>query len=126
MVGNTALVAAGPADLLNGSFSLAAGSPFALAGLDRFADIAAGGSARGFDIVFDGGSLGTFSEIVTVSSFGSNAGGYLGPAIETTLVLRGTVVAVAAVPEPETYLLLSTGMLVLWVARRRNRRGEQR
>jgi hypothetical protein len=113
-------VATGPADLLNGSFVLGPGSGFAFDGFEPFVGIAAGGSEGGFDIGFDPTSLGSFSQIVTISSFGSNASGYHGDTFETTLVLRGTVVSVAAVPEPETYLLMATGLLtVAWLARRR-------
>jgi hypothetical protein len=37
-------------------------------------------------------------------------------------MLRGTVVSVAAIPEPETYLLMASGLIAVWVARRRSRR----
>jgi hypothetical protein len=75
-----------------------------------FADIVAGASVGGLDIVFDGSSLGAFSQTITISSFGSNASGYRGPTFDTSLMMRGSV-AVAAIPEPETYLLMSTGLL---------------
>ena len=109
----------GPADLLNGRLSLGAGSGFALGGPDAFADIAAGASQRGFGIVFDDAAPGSFDQTVTISWFGSNASGYEGPAFDTTLLLHGTVAVAAAVPEPETYLLMATGMVMLWLARRR-------
>ena len=111
-------VAIGPADVLNGTFAFGAGSGFALDGFGPFAGIAAGGSHGGLGIVFDSASSGDFSQTITISSFGSNASGYQGPVFDTTLVLRGTV-SVAAIPEPETYLLMGVGMLAVWVARRR-------
>ena len=54
-----------------------------------------------------------------ISSFGTNASGYQGAAFDTTLVLRGNVAGVEAVPEPETYALMAGGLLAVWVARRR-------
>jgi hypothetical protein len=45
----------------------------------------------------------------------------IGPA--DLLMLRGTVTTVAAIPEPETHLLMSAGLVTLWLARRRSRRG---
>ena len=111
--------AAGPADLLNGSFTIGPGAGFALAGFDPFSDIAAGAAKNGFEIAFGGTSPGSFSETVTIAWFGSNASGYVGSTFETTLLLRGTVAGVTAVPEPETYLLMAAGMVMLWVARRR-------
>jgi len=115
-------VATGPADLLNGTLLLGPGSGFAFTGFGPFSDIAAGASQGGFDIAFDGASLGSFSQTVTISWFGSNAGGYRGPAFDTTLVLHGTVDAIAAVPEPETYLLMAIGIVTVWAARRRSAR----
>jgi len=113
--------ASGPADLLNGAFSFGTGTGFTFDGFGPFAGIAAGVTQSGLDIVFDSASLGTFSQTITISSFGSNASGYQGPSFDTTLMVRGTV-AVAAIPEPETYLLMSAGLLTLWVARRRSTR----
>ena len=53
---------------------------------------------------------------------GSNASGYAGALGDTFLVLRGDV-AVAAVPEPETYVLMLAGLLVVArVAQRRRQR----
>jgi hypothetical protein len=116
-------VAAGPADLLNGSFTAGAGAGFELSGFGPFAGIAAGASQGGLDIVFDGSSEGDFSRTITISSFGTNASGYQGPAFDTSLVLRGNVAfSVAAIPEPETYVLMAGGLMFLWVARRRQRR----
>jgi hypothetical protein len=43
-----------------------------------------------------------------------------GDSFETTLVLRGTVTSVAAVPEPQAYPLMATGLLIVaWLTRRR-------
>jgi len=115
-------VASGPADLLNGSFAFGAGAGFTFDGFGPFAGMAAGDGRDGLDIVFGSSSLGSFSQTFTISSFGSNAIGYQGQAFDTTVMLRGTVVSVAAIPEPETYLLMASGLIAVWVARRRSRR----
>jgi hypothetical protein len=114
--------AVGPADLLNGSFAFGAGSGFTFDGFGPFAGIAAGAGRGGLDIAFGSAQLGDFSQTITISSFGTNASGYQGPSFDTTLMLRGTVTTVAAIPEPETYLLMSAGLVAVWLARRRNRR----
>jgi hypothetical protein len=115
-------IASGPADLLNGTFSFAAGTGFSFRGFNAFADVAAGGNRRGLDIVFDSASLGSFDQTITISSFGTNASGYQGSIFDTTLVLRGTVTEVAAIPEPETYAMVIAGLLAVWVAWRRQLR----
>jgi len=115
-------VASGPADLLNGSFAFGAGAGFTFDGFGPFAGMAAGDGRDGLDIVFGSSSLGSFSQTFTISSFGSNTSGYQGQAFDTTVMLRGTVVSVAAIPEPETYLLMASGLIAVWVARRRSRR----
>ncbi|MGH8795673.1 MAG: PEP-CTERM sorting domain-containing protein, partial [Caldimonas sp.] len=115
-------VATGPADLLNGSFSFAGASGFVLSGLDPFAGIAAGHGLGGFGVVLDSAATGAFSQTITVSSFGTNASGYRGPAFDTTLVLRGSVVDVAAIPEPESYAMMLAGLVAICIARRRQLR----
>ena len=115
-------VAAGPADLLNGSFSFAGAAGFVLSGLDPFAGIAAGHGLGGFGVVLDSAATGAFSQTITVSSFGTNASGYRGPAFDTTLVLRGSVVDVAAIPEPESYAMMLAGLVAVCIARRRQLR----
>jgi hypothetical protein len=114
-------IAIGPADLLNGLFRFGPGTGFSLDGFDPFEDIAAGSSLGGFNVSFDSASLGTFSQTITISSFGTNASGYKGTLFDTTLVLRGTVTDGAAVPEPGIFALMIGGLLAIWAARRRTR-----
>jgi hypothetical protein len=108
-------IAAGPADVLNGSFAIGAGS-FALSGFDAFSGIAAGGSQGGIVVSIDSAGLGDFTQTVTIVANGSNASGFVGALPDTTLVLHASVVAI---PEPGTYALMAGGLLVLWLMRRR-------
>ncbi len=111
--------ATGPADLLRGSFDTSGVGPgFLLDGFTPFANIAAGSSQGSFSITFDSATLGAFENIIVLHSFGSNASGFDGALTDTTLVLRGDVLAVA-VPEPGTYLLMLGGVVLLLVRKRR-------
>src|SRR6185295_10379019 len=116
--------AIGPADLLGGTFDLGgAGNAFALTGFGSFANLVAGTSFGGLDVLLDDGNVGAFLATIVLHSSGSNASGFVGALPDMTFVIRGDVAAVAAVPEPETYLLLIAGLAVVTsVAKRRQRR----
>jgi PEP-CTERM motif len=113
--------ATGLADLLGGSFSISMSDPnFHLSGFDSFSGVAAGGSFGGLTVSFDGTTLGAFDETLVLHANGSNASGYDAALADTTLVLHGDITAVAAVPEPGTYLLMLSGLLAIGqVVRRR-------
>jgi hypothetical protein len=113
-----------PADLLSGAFDLTgAGNAFTLAGFGSFANLVAGTSFGGLDVLLDDGSVGAFLATIVVHASGSNASGFAGALPDMTFVIRGDVAAVAAVPEPETYVLLVTGLVVLArVAQKRRQR----
>ena len=115
-VRNSAL---GPADLLSGSFATGTGNAFTLSGFGPFAGLGAGSEQGGLEISFDSATLGDFTRRIVISSAGSNASGFQGALADTTLVLSGSVVAV---PEPSTYALMASGLLALWLARRRRPR----
>jgi hypothetical protein len=121
--------AIGPADLLSGDFDLSGvGNGFALSGFGSFANLVAGNSFDGLGVSFDADATGTYLTTIVLHATGSNASGFSGRLDDTVLVLRGDVAgAVAAVPEPETYLLMVAGLAaVAGVARRRGqRRGER-
>ena len=115
--------AIGPADLLSGAFDLTgAGSAFTLAGFGSFANLVAGASFDGLAVMLDDDDAGAFVATIVLHASGSNASGFDGRLDDVTLVIRGDV-AIAAVPEPETYALMLGGLLVVAsVARRRRHR----
>jgi PEP-CTERM motif len=115
--------AIGPADLLSGSFDLGGVGPrLTLAGFGSFANLVAGASFGGLDVTFDDDAAGAFLATLVLQASGSNASGFEGRLDDTTVVIRGEV-AVAAVPEPGTYALMISGLLVVAsVARRRRQR----
>ena len=105
--------AIGPADVLGGSFDLSGVGPgFSLAGFGSFADLIAGASFDGMSVLFSDDAAGHFLATLVLQTTGSNASGYSGSLDDITVVLRGDV-AVAAVPEPETYLLMLAGLLIV-------------
>ncbi|MBK7424765.1 MAG: S-layer family protein [Propionivibrio sp.] len=128
--GSTALSltnsAFGPADALAGTFNLSAlqtGDPFQLGGFNSFNNIAAGNSlAGGLSVGFSGTSLGSFDRLIVLNRLSTNSS-LTEPerqllAIE--LRLQGEVLAV---PEPGTYGMMLTGLLVVvFGARRRTAR----
>ena len=116
--------AIGPADLLSGTFDLTGlGQGFALSGFGSFADLMAGSALGGLGVLFGDDAQGAFLATLVLHATGSNASGFSGRLDDITLVLRGDV-AVAAVPEPETYLLMLAGLLVIArVAHARRQRG---
>ncbi len=117
-------VAAGFADLLNGSF-LTSGTGFSFFGFDAFSNLAAGARLGGLGITFDTSTLGAFTGSVTLTNFGTNASGYLGALDPITLSVRGTITtgAVSAVPEPSTWTMFGAGLVGVGVLVRRRRRG---
>ena len=117
--------AIGPADLLRGAFDTSGvGTGFLLSAFGPFSGLGAGASQDGYAITFDSAVAGSFSDTITLHAFGSNASGYDAALSDTTLILRGDVLTTAPVPEPETYALMLSGLLLLGgVARRRRKAG---
>jgi hypothetical protein len=115
-------VAAGPADLLRGSYEFDFGSSqdFGLFGFQSFNGLAAGQGQSGLRIAFntDGLGLGTYEDTIRLLAVGYNASGYQGAFSPILLLVRGTVGA-KPVPEPGTLLLMVYGLASLALARSR-------
>ncbi len=86
--------AAGPADLLSGSFSETGSSAFTNT-LSPFSDLTAGGSDRAGTVTLSTAAAGTFSETITLAGSGSNASGYDAPVPEATLTIEGEITSSA-------------------------------
>ena len=97
--------ATGTADLLGGSFASAGGAGFTNSGLGSFSGLSAGQDEHAQSVSLSTGTAGTFSETVTLSSYGTNASGYLGALAPETLTIIGTITASVF----HTYTLASQG-----------------
>jgi hypothetical protein len=82
---------AGPADLLSGSFAVAGTAGFANAGFNAFSGLGAGADERLQAVTLNTGSVGVFSETITLLGTGSNASGYSGALTTETVTVTGTV-----------------------------------
>jgi hypothetical protein len=91
-------VASGPADLLNGAFSISGDSAFTNAGFDDFANVGAGGSYNAPSVSLNTSQTGNFSETITLDPTGWNATGYSGALGAETLTIEGTVIPSAGLP----------------------------
>ena len=88
--------AAGPADLLAGSFAITPPSgtnPFTNTGFSSFSSLAAGQSQTGYTVGVSTSNLGMFSESITVNPTGSNASGYSGAIAPETFTVLVDVIA---------------------------------
>ena len=103
----------------SGSFATGAvASPFSVTGFGAFDNLAAGASFDGLQVLFTGFGSGNFESSIVLHPVGFNASGFQVALADQTLVLRGSV---AAVPEPGTYMMLLSGlMLVFAIIRRRS------
>jgi hypothetical protein len=94
--------AAGPADLLSGSLSIAnASSAYTDTGLSTFSGLGAGGSSSDLAISLNTGTLGVFSETITLDGTGSDPG-YSGTLAPEVLTVTGTVVSQTVAPAQAT------------------------
>jgi Hint domain len=81
------------ADLLEGSFVAGSDSEIALNGFSNFSNLSAGSIASGMSVTLDTGTVGTFSQTITLDPTGYNSGGFIETLDPETLTLTGTVVA---------------------------------
>ena len=82
---------AGPSDVVSGSLAALGSSAFINSGLASFGSLAAGQADVAPTITLATGTAGTFSETLTLSPTGSNAGGYSAALPNETLTVTGTV-----------------------------------
>ena len=101
LVGNTSAVvtlkalnaASGASDVLSGSFVVNGGTGFTNTGLAAFTGLAAGQADSAPTVTLNTGTIGTFTETITLQSTGSNSSGYSGALANQVVTITGTVVA---------------------------------
>ncbi len=92
--------AAGPADVLAGSFAGGSGTGFTNNGFAAFAGVTAGAVGGVSSVVFTPGTAGAYNETITLAPTGSNASGFVGALADETLVVLGDVGGAAALAQP--------------------------
>jgi hypothetical protein len=110
-------------DLLSSAGSVLSGSGFTITG-DSVGGLAGGLTQGGLDIGFATSALGHFAELLSFDVESSNAGGYDQVIGTVTLALEGDVVSSPppGVPEPPSLPLLASGLGLLVLVLRRERR----
>ncbi|MEO7362490.1 MAG: PEP-CTERM sorting domain-containing protein, partial [Gemmatimonadaceae bacterium] len=120
--------ATGPADVLGGSFMFGSASVFGFTGFNQFMGLTAGSIFGNLGVSFSTNTLGQFSQLVTLNSFGSNMSGYMGNLADLQLTVMGNVTSVTTppttmAPEPSTFVLMLGGLgFVAWARKRRTNR----
>ena len=89
VVGNSAQ---GPADWLNGSFTVSGPPAFSNGGFSNFGTIGAGGSINAGTIALSTSQSGVFQESIVLSPTDTNTGGYAAALAGDTITVVGTVV----------------------------------
>ena len=84
--------AAGPADVLGGSYTVTSAQGLSDSGFAAFSGDGAGQADAGGTVTLQTGQAGTFSQTVVLHSTGSNASGYAGSLAAQTVTVEGTVV----------------------------------
>jgi hypothetical protein len=84
--------AAGPADLLGGSFTASGTASFTNSGFAVFSGLGAGAKETAQVVTLNTGTAGVFSEKITLFGTGSNASGYSGTLAAEVLTITGTVI----------------------------------
>jgi hypothetical protein len=93
--------AAGPAaDLLDGSFAISGDSEYADTGFGPFSGVSFGNAAGGNDVVLNTGTIGVFTQQITLTPTGTNASGYSGSLTAETIDVVGTIVPIPPPPPP--------------------------
>jgi hypothetical protein len=111
----------GPADLLRGSFDLAAADDFAFTGWRDFLALGAGDALGGLELAFTAADLGLVEDSITFKGFGYNASDTAGLSQSRSLRIHANVVrdGGGSIPEPATSLLLTIALASLLLQRRR-------
>ena len=85
--------ASGPADWLNGTYSVSGASGFSDSGLAAFSTLAAGSSLTADSIALSTSQTGVFSETILLTPTDANSGGYSATMAQRSITVTGTIVA---------------------------------
>ncbi len=119
----------GPSDLLEGAFAFDTGAvqDFGFSGFNAFSNLIGGGTLGGYQVAFSNtGALGSYSDDIILTAFGSNASGYrdaLGDVIRLTVRANVVTGGGGQVPVPPTIVLVGLGLALMVGAQRRRARG---
>ena len=113
--------AAGPADVLGGSFDLASVNDFTLSGWGAVEGLAAGDHVDTLALSYLAGQLGAYEDSIVFNGFGTNASDPQGLAQTRRLIIRANVIDPNGnpVPEPGSLALMLAAAVAGLVAKRR-------
>jgi len=92
--------ATGPADFLNGQYTVTAGAQFFNSGFGNFTQLGAGSSIFSGNIGLSTSAVGTFSETITLTPTDANAAGFSQSLAPETVTVTGKIVAPPPPPPP--------------------------
>ncbi len=102
--------AAGPAaDQLDGSYTITGDSEYADTGFGAFSGINYGNALGGNTVELNTGTIGTFTQQITLTPTGTNASGYSGTLAAETIDVVGTIVPVPPPPPPPLATAIAWG-----------------
>jgi hypothetical protein len=102
-------IAAGPADLLSGTFTQSSSGVFANSGFVTFSGLGAGAANASSTITFTPDAAGTFTETIDLQPVGSNPSGFSETLPKETLIVSGTVNGGLAIPLVNTESAINFG-----------------
>lgn len=102
--------AAGPADWLNGTYSVSGGSGFSNAGLAAFNTLTAGGSLTAGIVSLAANAAGVYSETIVLTPMDANAGGYSSILAAQTITVTGTIVAPTGSGNGDVHMVTYDGL----------------
>jgi hypothetical protein len=102
--------ASGPADWLNGSFSVSGGSEFQNSGFAAFSNLAAGSAINAGTVSLATDQLGAFSETVVLTPTDANSSGFSKVQSAETITVTGTITPVVGTAGGDVHMVTFDGL----------------
>ena len=102
--------ATGPADWLDGSFTISGSSAFTNSGFAQFTDLAAGGTVSAGTIALSTAHAGTFTETLTLTPTGGNASGFRQQQTAREVTVTGTVAPPSGTAQGDVHMATFDGL----------------